>query len=139
MNSYNIFNYEEIFSILIFILVMIMVTGKLSPSYAVPINYNQSNSEHLYDYFKRQVDGDAFSNLSRNMTLSPGGGEALPGNVTSTTNSAGPNFTLGDINNSLPDNMGSGGISGNNIGSGPIFTQHGSYSSSPHMWIHRFH
>jgi hypothetical protein len=130
MNSYNIFNYKEIFSILIFILVMIMVAEKLSPSYAVPINYNQLNSEHL---------GDAFSNLSRNMTLSPGAGEALPGNVTSTTNSAGPNFTLGDINNNSPDNMGSGGTSGNNIGSGPIFTQHGSYSSSPHMWMHRFH
>jgi hypothetical protein len=136
MNSYNIFNHKEIF---IFILVMIMGAEKLSPSYAVPINDSQLNTEHLYDYFKRQVDGDAFSNLSRNMTLSSGGGEALHGNLTSTTNSTGPNFTTGDINNNSPLNLGSSGTSDNNIGSGPIFTQHGSYSSSPHMWIHRFH
>ena len=127
----NIFNYKEIFSILIFILLLIMVTEKLSPSYAVPINYNQLNSGFPYENVKRHGDDNAFSDLSRSMTFSAGGG-----NVTSSADSRSPNFAMGDINNNSPDNMGSGG---NNIGSGPIFTQHGSYSSSPHMWIHRFH
>lgn len=123
MNSDSIFNYKEIFGILMFILVMNMVTEKLSPSYAVPINYNRLNSGHLYDNMKRHVDDNAFSNLSRNMTFSAGsGGQALPGNVTSTTNSIGPNFTTGDINNNSP-----GGTSGS---SGSIFTQHGSGNTS---------
>ena len=121
-------------------LVMIMIAEKISPSYAVPINYNQLNSGHLYDNMRRHLDDNAFSNLSRNMTFSAaGGGQALAGNVTSTTNSRGPNFATGDINNNSPDNIGPGGTSGNDIRSGSIFTQHGSYSSSPHMWMHRFH
>ena len=141
MNRYNIFSYKEIFSILTFILVMIMVTENLSRSSdAIPINYNQLNSGHIYDNMKRHVDDNAFSNLSRNMTFSAGGGgQALPGNVTSTTNYIGPNFTTGDINNNSPDNIGPGGTSGNDISGGSPFTQHGSYSSSPHMWMHRFH
>ena len=82
MNRYNIFNYKEIFSILTFILVMIMITEKISPSYAVLINYNQLNSGHLQDNIKRnELDDNAFSNLSRNMT--------------STTNSIGPNLATG--------------------------------------------
>lgn len=135
MNGYNILNYEEIFSILIFTLVMIMITEKLSPSYATPINYNQFNSGHLYDDMKRQVDDNAFSNLSRNMTFSAGDG----GNVSSPTNSIGPNFATGDINNNSPNNVGPNGMNGNDISSGSIFTQHGSSSSSAHMWLHRFH
>jgi len=139
MKSYNIFNYKEIFSILMFILVMIMVTEKSFPSYAVPLNYNQLNSEYLYNSMKRHVDDNAFSNLSRNMTLSMGGGgQALPDNVTSSTNSIGLNFTTGDVNNNSPNNIGPDGTGDNDINSGSMFTQHGS-SSSPHMWMHRFH
>jgi hypothetical protein len=117
MNSYNIFNYKEMFSILMFMLVMIMITEKISPSYAVPINYNQLNGGHLYDNMKRHMDDNAFSNLSRNMT--------------STTNSIGTNFATGNINNNSPDNISAGGTSGNGFSSS-IFTQHGSYSSNPH-------
>jgi plastocyanin len=91
---------------------VVMVTEKLSPSYAVPINYNQLNGYNT----KQQLDDDVFSSLSRNMT--------------SATNSVGPNFTTGDINNNLPNNIGPGGMNDNDISSG---TQHGSYSSSPGM------
>ncbi|MGB8937318.1 MAG: hypothetical protein WCC17_19680 [Candidatus Nitrosopolaris sp.] len=84
---------------------------------------------------KRQVDDNAFSNLSRNMTFSAGDG----GNVSSPTNSIGPNFATGDINNNSPNNVGPNGMNGNDISSGSIFTQHGSSSSSAHMWLHRFH
>jgi len=140
MKSYNIFNYKEMFSILMFILVMIMVTETSSPSYAVPINDNQLNSEYPYNNIKRHVDDNAFSNLSRNMTLSLGdGGRDLPDNVTSSTNSIGPNFTTGDINSNSPNNIGPDGSGGNDIDSGSMFTQHGFPSSSPHMWMHRFH
>ncbi|MFY9870587.1 MAG: hypothetical protein WAK17_12785 [Candidatus Nitrosopolaris sp.] len=111
MNSHNIFNYKEIFSILMFILVMIMITEKLSPSYVVPI------SGHLQNNIKRNVDDNAFSNLSRNMT--------------STTNSIGPNLATGDRNSNSPDNMGLDGTSDNGISSS-IFTQHGSSNSNPH-------
>ena len=103
----NIFNYKEIFSILTFILMMIMTSEKLSPSYALSINYNQLNSGHLHDNIKRNVDDNAFSNLSRNMT--------------STTNT---NFGTGDRNSNSPDNMGRGGTSGNGISSS-IFRQDG--------------
>jgi hypothetical protein len=119
---------------------MIMVTEKSSHSYAVPLNYNQLNNEYLYNNMKRHVDDNAFSNLSRNMTPSiGGGGQALPDNVTSSTNSIGPNFTTGDINNNSPNNIGPGGSGGNDIGSGSMFTPHGSPGSSPHMWMHRIH
>jgi hypothetical protein len=117
MNNYNIFNYKEIFSILTFILVVITITEKLSPSYAIPINYNQLNSGHLSDNMKRHGDDNAFSDLSRNMTFG--------------TNSGGPNFPTGDINNNSPDNIGPVGTSGNGVSSS-IFTQHGSSGISPH-------
>ncbi len=123
-----------------FILVMIMVTEKSSPSYAVPLNYNQLISGHLYNNMKRHVDDNAFSNLSRNTTFSvESGSQALPGNVTSITNPIGPNFTTGDINNNSSNNIGPDGTGDNDISSGSMFTQHGSPSSSPHMWMHRFH
>jgi hypothetical protein len=139
VDSYNIFSYKEIFSILMFILVMTMVSEKSSPSYAVPLNYNQLNSGYLYDNMRHLYD-NAFSNLSRNMTFSVGGGgQALPGNLTSSTNFAGPNFTTGDINNNLPNNTGPDGTGDNDISSGSIFTQHGSSSGSPHIWTHRLH
>lgn len=119
MNNYNIFNYKEIFSILTFILVVIMITEKLSPSYAVPINYNQLNGGHLYDNMKRHGDDNAFSDLSRNMTFG--------------TNSGGRNFATGDTNNNSPDNIGPGGTSGNDVSSS-IYTQHGSSNSNPHYY-----
>ena len=84
---------------------MITTSEKLSPSYAVSINYNQLNSGHLHDNMKRNVDDNAFSNLSRNMT--------------STTNA---NFGTGDRNSNSPDNIGRGGTSGNGISSS-IFRQ----------------
>src|SRR2546427_12170290 len=101
MNN-NIFNYKEIISILVLILVMIIVTNNSSSSsYAISINYNQSNSRHLQDNIKQVVDDNAFSNLSRNMTSSTGGG-----NVTSTTNSIGQNLVTEDKNNNSSDNIG---------------------------------
>jgi hypothetical protein len=125
----DIFSYKEIFSILMFILVIIMVTEKSSPSYAVLLTYNQLNSGHMYG------DDNAFSNLSRNMTFS-----AASGNITSPTNSIGPNFTVGDINR---DNnfghFGRNGMGDYDIRSGSIFTQHGPSSWWPHIWMHHFH
>ena len=100
MNNYNIFNYKEIFSILTFILVVIMITEKLSPSYAVPINYNQLNGGHLYDNMKRHGDDNAFSDLSRNMTSSNGGGDqVLAGNATS-SNGGGDQVLAGNATSS---------------------------------------
>jgi len=86
---------------------MITTSEKLSPSYAVSINYNQLNSGHLHDNMNRNVDDNAFSNLSRDMT--------------STTNA---NFGTGDRNSNSPDNIGRGGTSGNGISSS-IFRQDG--------------
>jgi hypothetical protein len=129
----NIFNYKEIFSILMFILLLIMVTQKVSTSYAVPINYNQLSNGFPYDNVKRHGDDNAFSDLSRSMTFS--GGD----NVTSSNDSRGPNFATGDINNNSPNNIGAYGMSGNDISSGSIFTQHGSSGSNPRMWMHHFH
>jgi hypothetical protein len=103
----NISNYKEIFSILTLILMMITTSEKLSPSYAVSINYNQLTSGHLHDNMKRNVDDNAFSNLSRNLT--------------STTNA---NFGTGDRNSNSPNNIGRGGTSGNGISSS-IFRQDG--------------
>jgi len=124
MNN-NIFNYKEIFSILMLILVMIIVTdNSSSSSYAISINYNQSDSRHLQDSIKQVVDDNAFSNLSRNMTSSTGGG-----NVTSTTNSIGQNLVTEDKNNNSSDNI---GRAGGSTSSGSIFTHHGTSSSTPH-------
>lgn len=111
-----------------FIPVLIMVTEKLPPSYAVP--YNQLNSTYPYDNMKQYGDNNAFSNLSRNMTFS-----GASGNITSPPNSIGPNFTEGDNNfgHFVPDGMGDYGIR-----SGSIFAQHGS-SNNPSIWNHRFH
>jgi hypothetical protein len=108
-----------------------MVTEKLSPSYAVPINYNHPGSGFTYDNVKRHGDDNAFSDLSRSMTFSG------DGNVT--TDSKGPNFATGDINNNSPNNIGPYGMSGNDISSGSIFTQDGSSNSNPRMWMHHFH
>lgn len=121
----NIMNYEQIFSILMLTLVMIIVANNSSPSsYAISINYNQSNSRHLQDNIKLVVDDNAFSNLSRNMTSSPGGS-----NVTSTTNSTGPNLVTHDRNSHSLDNI---GRAGGSTGSGSIFIPHGSSSSTTH-------
>jgi len=123
----DIFSYKEMFSILVFILVIIMATEKSSPSYAVPLTYNQLNSGHM------NGDDNAFSNLSRNMTFSAGSG-----NVTSTTNSIGPNFGVGDINRD--NNFGHFGPDGSyDIRSGSIFAQHGPSNWWPHIWMHHFH
>jgi hypothetical protein len=130
----NILNSKEIFSILTFILVLVMVTDRLSPSYAVPINYSQLNSGYPYDNGKRHGDDNAFSDLSRSMTFS-----AQADNLTSIPpNSRGPNFAMGDVNNTWRNNIGSYGFGDNDISSGSIFTQHG-FSNSPGMWNHRFH
>ncbi len=129
----NIFNYIEILSILMFVLLLIMVTAKLSPSYAVPINYNHLGSGFTYDNVKRHGDDNAFSDLSRSMTFS--GGD----NVTSPINSRGPNFATGDINNNSPNNIGPYGMSGNDINGGSIFSQDGSSGSNPRIWMHHFH
>jgi hypothetical protein len=122
----DIFSYKEMSSVLMFVLVIIMVTEKSSPSYAVLPTYNQLNSGHIYG------DDNAFSNLSRNMTFSAGSG-----NVTSPTNSTGPNFGVGDINRD--NNFGHFGPGGYDIRSGSIFAQHGPSNWWPHIWMHHFH
>jgi hypothetical protein len=129
----NTFSYKEIFGILTVILLIIIITENSFHSYAVALNYGQLNSGHPYDSMKRHIDDNAFSNLSRNTTFYAGG----VGNVTSPANSTGPNFATGDINTA--NNFGPNGMGDNGISSGPIFTPHGSYSSGPHMWMHRFH
>jgi hypothetical protein len=161
MNS-DIFSYKEMFSVLMFILVIIMVTEKSFPSYGVPLThnqlniapsssghmygdenvlsnlgrsshytvpptYNQSNSGHMYG------DDNAFSNLSRNTTFSAGSA-----NVTSPTNSIGPNFSVGDIRDNNFGHFGPDGMGGYNIRSGSIFAQHGPSNWWPHIWMHHF-
>jgi hypothetical protein len=60
----DIFGYKEMFSVLMFILVIVMVTEKSFPSYGVPLTHNQlniapSSSGHMYG------DENLFSNLGR--------------------------------------------------------------------------
>jgi len=50
-------------------IVMIMATAKLSPSYAMTIINNQVNTGPSQDKVKQIVDNNAFSDLSRNATL----------------------------------------------------------------------
>jgi len=94
-----------------------MITDKLSPSYAVLVNYNKFNSGHIQDNINRNEDDNAFSNLSRNMT--------------STTNSIGPNLARGDRITNPPDNIGLDGTGDNGISSS-ILTEHGSSNSNLH-------
>jgi hypothetical protein len=62
MNS-HIVNYNEVFLILAFILLMIGATAKLSPSNATSLTPGSPQ-----DKIKQIVDTNAFSDLSRNMT-----------------------------------------------------------------------
>jgi hypothetical protein len=117
MNNIDIVNYKDVFLILTFMIVMIMVTSKLSPSYAMSITYYQVNTGTQQDKTKQIVDTNAFSNISRNMTFSTGGsGQSFASNATDTTSSKSPTFTTGGTSN------GGSGISSSS-------THHGSSSS----------
>jgi hypothetical protein len=90
MKNSDFVNYNEVFLILAFIILMIMVTPKLSPSYATSLTPSQVNPGPPQDKIKQIVDTNAFSNLSRNMTSSTGNsGQSLVSNATDTTSSVG--------------------------------------------------
>ena len=77
--------------ILSFMIVMIMATAKLSPSYAMTIINNQVNTGPSQDKVKQIVDNNAFSDLSRNMTSSTkDSGQSFASNITDTTSSKSP-------------------------------------------------
>jgi hypothetical protein len=85
MNS-HIVNYNEVFLILAFILLMIGATAKLSPSNATSLT--QVNPGFPQDKIKQIVDTNAFSDLSRNMTSSTGdSGQSFASNATDSTGS----------------------------------------------------
>jgi hypothetical protein len=88
MKNSEIVNYNEVFLILAFIILMIMVTPKLSPSYATSLTPSQVNPGPHQDKIKQIVDTNAFSDLSRNMTSSTGdSGQSFASNATDTTGS----------------------------------------------------
>jgi hypothetical protein len=88
MKYIDIVNYNEVFLILAFIVLMIMAPAKLSPSYATSLIPSQVNPEPQQDKIKQIVDTNAFSNLSRNMSSSTGDtGQSLLSNATDTTTS----------------------------------------------------
>ena len=77
--------------ILSFMIVMILATTKLSPSYAMTIINNQVNTGPSQDKVKQIVDNNAFSDLSRNMTSSTkDSGQSFASNTTDTTSSKSP-------------------------------------------------
>ena len=85
MKNSDIANYNEVFLILAFIILMIMATPKLSPSYATSLTPSQVNPGPHQDKIKQIVDTNAFSNLSRNMTSTGNSGQSLVSNATDTT------------------------------------------------------
>jgi len=85
MNNRNV-NYNEVFLILAFILLIIGATATLSPSNATSLTrVNQGSPQNQ---IKQIVDTNAFSDLSINMTSSTGGiGQSFGSNGTDTTGS----------------------------------------------------
>jgi hypothetical protein len=85
--------------ILSFMIVMILATAKLSPSYAMTIINNQVNTGPSQDKVKQIVDNNAFSDLSRNMTSSTkDNGQSFASNITDTTSSKSPTFAADNGN-----------------------------------------
>lgn len=86
MKNSHIVNYNEVFLILAFILLMIGATAKLSPSNATLLT--QVNPGSPQNHIKQIVDTNAFSDLSRNMTSSTGDtGQSFASNATDTAGS----------------------------------------------------
>lgn len=98
MKNSEFVNYMEVL-ILSFMIVMIMATAKLSPSYAMTIINNQVNTGPSQDKVKQIVDNNAFSDLSRNMTSSTkDNGQSFANNITATTSSKSPTFAANNGN-----------------------------------------
>jgi hypothetical protein len=109
----NIAVIKELFIILTFMIVMILVPSKLSPSYAMSITYYQVNTGPQQDKTKQIVDTNAFSIISRNMTSSTAGsGQSFVSNATDISSSKSPMFATGDNSNST-NKVGKSSITGN--------------------------
>jgi hypothetical protein len=133
MKNSDIVNYNEVFLILAFIILMIMATPKLSPSYATSLTPSQVNAGPHQDEIKQIVDTNAFSNLSRNMTSSTGNsGQSLISNATDTTSSVSSKssaFVAGGNSNST---IKVGGVSNSASDSNVKSIHHGPSGSRPH-------
>ena len=132
MKNSDIVNYNEVFLILAFIILMIMATPKLSPSYATSVTPSQVNPGPNQDKIKQIVDTNAFSNLSRNMTSTENSGQSLVSNATDTTSSVSSKssaFVAGGNSNST---IKVGGVSNSASDSNVKSIHHGPSGSHPH-------
>jgi hypothetical protein len=132
MKNSDIVNYNEVFLILAFIILMIMATPKLSPSYATSVTPSQVNPGPNQDKIKQIVDTNAFSNLSRNMTSTENSGQSLVSNATDTTSSVSSKssaFAAGGNSNST---IKVGGVSNSASDSNVKSIHHGPSGSHPH-------
>jgi hypothetical protein len=132
MKNSDIVNYNEVFLILAFIILMIMATPKLSPSYATSVTPSQVNPGPNQDKIKQIVDTNAFSNLSRNMTSTENTGQSLVSNATDTTSSLSSKssaFVAGGNSNST---IKVGGVSNSASDSNVKSIHNGPSGSRPH-------
>jgi hypothetical protein len=132
MKNSDIVNYNEVFLILAFIILMIVVTPNLSPSYASSLTPSQVNPGPRQDKIKQIVDTNAFSNLSRNMTSTGNSGQSLVSNATDTTSSVSSKssaFVAGGNSNST---IKVGGVSNSASDSNVKSIHHGPSGSRPH-------
>jgi hypothetical protein len=129
MKNSDIVNHNEVFLILAIIILMIMATAKLSPSYATSLTPSQVIPGPQQDKIKQIVDTNAFSNLSRNMTSSTVG-QSLASNATDITTSVSSKSSALAANGNSNSTNKVGGGSSHAIGLKSI--HNGSSGSRPH-------
>jgi hypothetical protein len=132
MKNSDIVNHNEVFLILAIIILMIMATAKLSPSYPTSLTPSQVIPGPQQDKIKQIVDTNAFSNLSRNMTSSTVG-QSLASNATDITTSVSSKSSALAANGNSNSTNKVGGGSSHAIGSSLKSIHNGSSGSRPHL------